>query len=994
VTSAATGPVAAREVTGIAIKTQPSNLSYVEGQALDLSGLEVTLSYNVGSAEDVAFTDFGTKNLTTDPANGTILSIAGHHDKPVAVSCNNKTAHTDKLTVVAREVTGIAVKTQPTKLSYIEGQALDFSGLEVTLTYNDGTEETVASADFGSKNITTNPANGTALSIDGHNGQPVKVICNGLTAYTNNLTVVAKAVEGIAVKTQPTKLSYVEGQALDLSGLEVTLTYNDGSAEDVAFTDFGAKNITTDPANGTNLSIAGHHDKPVAVSCNNKTAHTDKLTVVAREVTGIAIKTQPTKLIYVEGQSLDLSGLEVTLTYNDGSNEEVAFAGFGTKGITTTPAQGVALAITDNKVTITHTESGKSVELTITVAAKAVENIAIKTQPTKLSYVEGQALDLSGLEVTLTFNDNSTEEVALADFGSKSITTDPANGTALTIAGHHDKPVAVSCNNKTAHTDNLTVVAREVTGIAIKTQPTKLSYVEGQALDLSGLEVTLTYNDGTEETVASADFGNKNITTDPANGTALSIDGHNGQPVEVICNGLTAYTNNLTVVDLSGLAIEGDAVVGGTLAATGIIPANAPVDYQWLRNGAPIEGATGKTYTLRDADIGRHISVTVTWGEESQSSAETELVRKGDGSETNPYAVATAEQLDTFVRDIIENNPNLHFEQIEDIDLSAYGDWIPLPKFSGVFDGKGNTIRNLTIDLPTCDLVGLFSQLSGGVLKNIKLKNVNVTGNASVGGLVGRSGENSTIHNYYVTGKVSGHSYVGGLVGALDNSTIYDSYTTCGVSGNDYVGGLVGSSFSSSTTYNSYATGNVFGNRYVGGLVGRNEDNSTIRNTYATGNVSGNNFVGGLVGLNYNGSTIKDSYATGDVSGTSNVGGLVGFMEQGDSTIESSYATGYVSGNDYVGGLVGHMNESSVTASYYDRETSKKSDTGKGEPRTTQQMITGTPDSDSWINEEPIYEDWDTAIWDFGDDHDYPTLIGLPGQEGTSVFVLGTAVVG
>ena len=63
--------------------------------------------------------------------------------------------------------------------------------------------------------------------------------------------------------------------------------------------------------------------------------------------------------------------------------------------------------------------------------AKAVTAITVKTQPTKLSYFAGDALDLTGLVVTLTYNDSSTEDVALANFSSKGITAVPANGTTL-----------------------------------------------------------------------------------------------------------------------------------------------------------------------------------------------------------------------------------------------------------------------------------------------------------------------------------------------------------------------------------------------------------------------------------------------------------------------------------------------------------------------------------------------------------------------------------
>ncbi|NLW91004.1 MAG: hypothetical protein GXY34_05330, partial [Syntrophomonadaceae bacterium] len=104
---------------------------------------------------------------------------------------------------------------------------------------------------------------------------------NGQTANTNNLTVAAKAVSGIAVKTQPTKLSYIAGESLDLSGLEATLTYNDSTTEDVAFADFAGKSISVDIANGTAMVVATHNGVPVTLTCNAQTATTSNLTVAA-----------------------------------------------------------------------------------------------------------------------------------------------------------------------------------------------------------------------------------------------------------------------------------------------------------------------------------------------------------------------------------------------------------------------------------------------------------------------------------------------------------------------------------------------------------------------------------------------------------------------------------------------------------------------------------------------------------------------------------------
>jgi ELWxxDGT repeat protein len=72
-------------------------------------------------------------------------------------------------------------------------------------------------------------------------------------------------------------------------------------------------------------------------------------------------------------------------------------------------------------------------------------------------------------------------------------------------------------------------------------------------------------------------------------------------------------TSGLGVV-LSGTpSLTGSTVVGGALSvSTGLWEALTSFGYQWLRDGAPIAGATGAAYQLTPADLGRAISVRVT----------------------------------------------------------------------------------------------------------------------------------------------------------------------------------------------------------------------------------------------------------------------------------------------------------------------------------------------------------------------------------------------
>lgn len=74
----------------------------------------------------------------------------------------------------------------------------------------------------------------------------------------------------------------------------------------------------------------------------------------------------------------------------------------------------------------------------------------------------------------------------------------------------------------------------------------------------------------------------------------------------------------------------------------------------------------------------------------------------GSGTESDPYQVATAEDLDN-----VRNDLTAYYIQVADIDLSEYENWVPIGYytyeydhvFNGSYDGNGFTISNLTINI-------------------------------------------------------------------------------------------------------------------------------------------------------------------------------------------------------------------------------------------------------------------------------------------------------
>jgi hypothetical protein len=213
--------------------------------------------------------------------------------------------------------------------------------------------------------------------------------------------------------------------------------------------------------------------------------------------------------------------------------------------------------------------------------------------------------------------------------------------------------------------------------------------------------------------------------------------------------------------------------------------------------------------------------------------------------------------------------------------------------FVGTFDGQGHEIYDLFINRPDEDLVGLFGCVyEDGMIFDIGVMNITVTGNWATGGLVGRN-IRGIISNSYVVGSVNGNFSVGGLVGHNQGPV-----SSCYAAGSVVAGGAVGD------------VGAVMGGFGVGGLVGVSEE--AVSGCYSTGNVtsyltcdpSWQNLsgVGGLVGFTYG--TVSNSYATGNVTGDYGVGGLVG---NNWGTLSDSYSTGYVTGHHphVVGGLIG-----------------------------------------------------------------------------------------
>ena len=330
---------------------------------------------------------------------------------------------------------------------------------------------------------------------------------------------------------------------------------------------------------------------------------------------------------------------------------------------------------------------------------------------------------------------------------------------------------------------------------------------------------------------------------------------------------LTDNTEGLASVRLTGLSTEGDnpdIIVPYDKGSNTYIALVAP---QSVAAGTIFITCTftnGKTFVYKmknatDWQAGGEYTYTVSLA----AAKDLGYTIESNGS----YTVTSADGLMNVAELVNGGKSDINITLDTDIDLTGK-DWTPIgtnyeKRYKGTFDGRGHTIKGLTVTTND-QFVGLFGYLDkAGTVKNVVMEGIQITSNhvlmsGNTGGVVGYSW--GTIENCSVSGSVSGTNCVGGVVGSQKAGSIIGCSSSAIVKGTRYVGGVAGEKWGTMTA--CYATGNVTleinspQDLSGGGVVGLN-GGSTVLACYATGNVNskgsntGNVHIGGLFGDNY-----------------------------------------------------------------------------------------------------------------------------------------------
>ena len=483
-------------IQSLSVATPMTQGEYDHGDTLNFAGLTLSAVTKSGSTTTISSTTPGlTISETTANINSpNFTKTSGSSDvevrgtQVIKFTYDGKTAQ--QTIIVNDKIASINVVTQPNKTVFKYGETLDITGATVKVTLESG----------DTTNINLPDGSATVSAFD-----------NTQTGSKQNLTVTINdktAPETIDVEaynyvkettlTEPTKVDYKYNEDLDVTGGRIKVNWANGTVSNVNLTtsmvtvynktQLGVQTLTISYTFTYTLSDGAQIQDPITMTYEVEVTNPAKTITI----------TPPTKTEYEHGDSLDFTGGEIEVTYEDGTTQ--------TKQITADMVKEssgslVNMAPTasdyvNNEVSKTLVIKYKEDSVTETVnypikIKNVVNKIEMSTNPTNTTYNVGDtSYKLAGGTIKVTRKAGNTEIVALTDNGVTLI-----NLSTLTTS-QGTKEVTVTYEEKTT-TFNITV-QNGVRSINITT-PTKTTYDHGDTLDVTGGKIEVTYVDGTTQ---------------------------------------------------------------------------------------------------------------------------------------------------------------------------------------------------------------------------------------------------------------------------------------------------------------------------------------------------------------------------------------------------------------------------------------------------------------------------------------------------------------
>ena len=461
------------------VSVSPSSLS------LDLNGtktgtLTATVNGDNNPSQSVTWTSSNT-SVATVSASGVVTAKATGNTTITATSEQDSTkSGTCTVTVTDSTVHVTSVSLNKNSTTIVAG---DDETLTATVSPNNATNKSVNWT--SSNTLVATVENGTVHGLKAGNATITVTTVDGSKTATCTVTVTAPQ----------TKTLTITRSSFSSSGGYAWYTWTQATSDSTSISGKAELYTTTTTSMQFNKSKGGK----VAAIYNS--------TAIPGSITKIEATSQQTTIrswtAYVT--STACSGSGSTLTF--GSNKTTV--GTASPAVGTSTSFGTSSAgysyfcIQENDSSASYIS-----EFKITYVPKSVSSIAVKTAPAKTTYEFGENFDPTGLVITATYSDSTTNDITYDSNTASQFEFSPSTSTALTTS---DTSVTITYKNKTT-TQTITVnAAKTLTSISISGYTT--SFVEGDTFSFGGT-VTARYSDNsTSNVTASSSFTGYNMTT-------------------------------------------------------------------------------------------------------------------------------------------------------------------------------------------------------------------------------------------------------------------------------------------------------------------------------------------------------------------------------------------------------------------------------------------------------------------------------------------------
>ena len=466
---------------------------YSHGETLDFSGLELKATKRSGatqiltaSSSDISISentaDINSSNFTAFPDDGTGITKG---TQKITFSYKGKSV--DGTIVVNDTVDSVELTDQPTKQVYKYGESLDLTGAKLKINFGSGNTSIINLPDG---NAVVSAYSSTTIGTK----QNLTVTYGGKTAVKTIDVEVYNYIDSASI-TPPNKVEYSYNTDLDITGASMQLIWKNSNVTSVAITDsmISGYNKTTEGKQ----TITVTYNVEYILSDGNKVSDTIIKTFkvdVVNNISKIDI-TAPTKTKYNHGDSLDLTGGIIKITYENGAEETRTMT---TAMITESNGSTVNMSPTTydntNKVSktlkIEYTEGGKSQSINYPIEIiNTLKYISINGTP-KTSYNVNESME-TGLSIIVNRELGSAETIT--------VTSDMVTGFDTTTEGSKTAIISYTENGVTKTTNLNYTVADSVTGITLKTKPSKTEYKYQEPLDITGGKITVSKGSGTQD---------------------------------------------------------------------------------------------------------------------------------------------------------------------------------------------------------------------------------------------------------------------------------------------------------------------------------------------------------------------------------------------------------------------------------------------------------------------------------------------------------------